>query len=476
MSTPARRPPPKQRRPQGPRPKRPPTPTDPRVERALIALGANPAEVPRVPRFHRVWHQAIVDILAAIERSPVPADRVVQRYFRTHPKLGARDHTVVSEAVYDVLRNRRRLIAQLEAHADATDENLAWAALLRADQWPDDVLPAAPDRIEAIRDALAHDPAPTAAGAERLAWRHSLPDWLAEALVTELGEERADTVAASLRERAPLVVRANTLRISRDALIERLAEEGVEAEPTSLSPAGLRFAKRLNFHANPAFRDGLYEVQDEGSQLIAALVDARPGQKIVDACAGAGGKTLALAASMDNRGMLYAFDNSPRRLEPLKLRARRAGAHNIRMAAVTGVSDARIERLRGEAHAVLVDAPCSGVGVLRRNPDAADRLTDAFLAELRQTQAALLHAWARAVRPGGRLVYATCSLLRAENEAIVDDFLAAHPDFHLAHANEELERHGIAADLDAPTMRLWPDRHTTDAFFAAVLIRDPTAA
>lgn len=428
-------------------------------------------EMPPKRRFHRVWFEAIVNLLDAIKKTGLPADRVVNKYFRDNKQLGSRDHTFITEALYDILRNRRRLESVLTAaFGEATHENLAWIAVIRTKEWIGLELPAAPERLAAIHVALRNEVLPKEPAAA-LALRFSLPDWVAQALIRDYTVARAEQIATSLRERAPLVVRANALRMPREQVIARLEAEGIPATATKLSPDGIELGKRLNFNGNPAWKEGLYEVQDEGSQLIAWLAEARPGQKIVDACAGAGGKTLALAAAMNNRGMLYAFDNNERRLEPLKLRARRAGVHNIRMATLTGTSDARIERLRDEMDAVLVDAPCSGSGVLRRNPDAADRIGPGFVQELRATQLALLHAWARTVKQGGRLVYATCSVLSDENESVVDEFLAKHPEFSLMHAGEVLARQGIRLPGEHRTMRLLPDTHNTDGFFGAVMVR-----
>lgn len=431
----------------------------------------NPSESPAPRRFHRVWFDAIATLLAEIDRSPAPADRTVNRFFRDRPKLGSRDHTLIAETVYDVLRNRRHVErAAHEALDDTGAEALAWAGLLRTGQWKPGELPGNVAALERLHIALQR-PLPEPVEPAAVAFRWSIPEWLAEELVDALGPARADRVGASLRGRAPLTIRSNALRISRADLAARLEAAGIPSEPTRFGPDGLVLLKRLNFLADPAFREGLYEVQDEGSQLIARLVEARPGQKIIDACAGSGGKTLALAASMNNRGMLYAFDNSEKRIDPLKLRARRAGVHNVRRGVVDGYSDVRIERLRDEAHAVLIDAPCSGLGVIRRHPDAADRVDRTMLDRLMATQRGLLHAWSRAVRPGGRLVYATCSLLRDENERMVEEFVATHRHFELLNARELLAAQGIDLPTTDPWMRLYPDAHNTDGFFAAALVR-----
>jgi 16S rRNA (cytosine967-C5)-methyltransferase len=255
-----------------------------------------------------------------------------------------------------------------------------------------------------------------------------------------------------------------------------LRDEGVEAEPTRWSPIGITVRGRLQSRHSPSFAAGLWEVQDEGSQLLALLCDARPGQTIVDACAGAGGKTLALAAMMQGRGTLFAFDNNPRRLAGLRPRARRADVHNVRIEVIDRPGHPRMKRLRGRADVVLIDAPCSGLGVLRRNPDAANRVTDAWLDELSSLQKGLLDQYARVVRPGGRMVYATCSVLQRENGDAVDAFVASHDEWRTVPAIEALAEAGVAAPDDiGERLELWPDRHGTDGFFAAVLERSSPA-
>jgi 16S rRNA (cytosine967-C5)-methyltransferase len=264
-------------------------------------------------------------------------------------------------------------------------------------------------------------------------------------------------------------LRANTLKTGREELQALLAQEGFPCEPTPWSPSGLRRAERAPLFRTRAFRDGLFEVQDEGSQLLALLLEPRRQEMVVDFCAGAGGKTLHLGALMANTGTLYAFDTSARRLERLKPRLARAGLDTVRMVVIAHERDERVRRLAGKIDRVLVDAPCSGTGTLRRNPDIKWRPMD--LVALADAQARILAAAATLVKPGGRLVYATCSLLREENEAIVEGFLAATPGFAVMPAGEALARRHLTLAADGDFLRLLPHRHNTDGFFAAILAR-----
>jgi len=278
--------------------------------------------------------------------------------------------------------------------------------------------------------------------------------------------------------RAPLTARTNLLKTTRDQLRERLAQEGVETEPTPLSPLGLFLRTRINAFSLESFREGLFELQDEGSQLLGMLVDAPP-TRVVDACAGAGGKTLQLAAQMKNRGELFALDIDARRLGELKLRARRAGAHNVRIRPIppTGPEvSATLADLVGKADRVLVDAPCSGSGTFRRKPDARYRLTEAQLANHVERQKALLEQFAPLVKPGARLIYGTCSMLREENEDVVAAFLARHPEFSVLPPADRLGQE-LGAKVDSGGfLRVTPGQHGTDGFFGATLVRARSAA
>ncbi len=306
---------------------------------------------------------------------------------------------------------------------------------------------------------------------ERFAIEASIPDFLAVKLLAELGTE-ARLVCEAMNKRGPLCARTNPLKGTREEVKRLLEAEGVKVSLTLLSPFGLILETRTNVYALKTFKDGYFEVQDEGSQLLGMLVDAPP-RKVIDACAGAGGKALQLAAQMKNRGEIYALDVEERRLEDLKLRARRAGVHNVRIQVIAQGPEAeeQLVKLNGQAERVLVDAPCSGSGTYRRKPDARYRLTEAMLAEHVEKQKMLIARFAKLVKPGGRLIYGTCSLLREENEGVVEHFLAAHPDFQLTPATPWLGEALAAQTTREGMLRLYPHRHDTDGFFGAVLVR-----
>ncbi len=298
--------------------------------------------------------------------------------------------------------------------------------------------------------------------------RLEIPDWLLPRLTARFGPG-LPTEMAALAQPAALDMRVNLLKGDRDQAKAALAAEGWEAEPTKLSPWGLRIDGRRPVTSGPAFQSGLVEIQDEGSQLVAAMVGAAPGMRVVDWCAGAGGKTLALAGAMENRGQIVACDVSAARLDGAVRRLRRAGVHNVERHLVEP-GDKWLKRRAGTFDRVLVDAPCTGTGTWRRNPDARLRLRETDLAELLPKQASILDTAQSLVRKGGRLVYATCSLLEEENEAQVTSFLLRHADFAVV----PLAR---AWPLDQPPpnsgdfLSLTPARHGTDGFFAAVLER-----
>ena len=300
--------------------------------------------------------------------------------------------------------------------------------------------------------------------------RHNLPDWLASALREQLPAEDFWPLVNALNQPAPLDLRVNTFKAKRDAVLGELRDAGIQAEPTPYSPWGLRVPGKPALNRLDVFTRGEVEVQDEGSQLLALLTDAKRGQMVVDFCAGAGGKTLALGAAMRNTGRLYAFDTSGHRLAAMKPRLARSGLSNVHPAQLANERDERIKRLAGKIDRVLIDAPCSGLGTLRRNPDLKWRQSPQSVQELQAKQRAILASAARLLKPGGRLVYATCSLLRAENEDVADAFQAEHAErFEPVPAARALAEVPRAGELDqAGRLRLWPHRHGTDGFFAAL--------
>jgi 16S rRNA (cytosine967-C5)-methyltransferase len=401
-------------------------------------------------------------VLAKLLQFSGPADESLSRYFREHRELGQQERAFVAETVFAVLRRKR----SLEAAAGSSEpQALLAAALLRLQGLSARALEGLVDASLAARIRGARPETLP------MAVRADLPDWLWERLAADYGEAETLRIAQAMLNPAPLDLRVNLARTGRDAVLEQLARDGIDASPTLHSPAGIRLAAKPAINRHALFRDGLIEVQDEGSQLLAWLLAPRRGEMVADYCAGAGGKTLALAMLMRGAGRLYALDVSAKRLAALAPRAARAGINNVHSIVLSGDNDARARRLAGKLDRVLVDAPCSGFGTLRRNPDLKWRHGPQAVEELAAKQARILGAAARLVKPGGRLVYATCSLLREENEAIADAFAAAHPQFQPLSCAELLAAQRIA--MDGERLRLWPHRQGTDGFFAAAFIRRP---
>jgi 16S rRNA (cytosine967-C5)-methyltransferase len=437
--------------------------------------------------------QAAADLLAAIEAQPRrPADAIANDFFRARRFIGGGDRRAVSELAWGVVRQRLRLdwhLSELGAAPDA--RRLLIAHLLLAEGWTpqklaghftgDRFAPAAlsPEEVALVRRLVSR---PLVDLAMPDGVRLNLPEWALPGLRARFGEALA-TEAAAMEIPAPLDLRANLLRTNREAARMALAGEGIAAEPMPYSPWGLRVADRKPVSATAAFKEGLVEVQDEGSQLIALLADARPGMRVADYCAGAAGKTLALAATMGNRGHIVACDVSAPRLEGAGRRLRRAGVDNAERHLL--VAGDKWRKRRGRSFdRVLVDAPCTGSGTWRRNPDARTRTNATDLAELAAKQGAILEDASELVRPGGRLVYATCSLLPEEDEMQIERFLERHADFVVKPVPglwAELcpgvappgAQDGSSAPGEGPFMALSPARHGTDGFFAAVLERRP---
>ena len=397
-----------------------------------------------------------------------PADAIVSRFFREHRGLGPRERATMAETVYTVLR-KKLLFDHLAPSGSGPKERrmailgfygpgdfLRSALTDQETRWLDECEKVKPEDLM-----------------ER--HRHNLPEWLVQPLKDQLGEEFWPLVN-SLNLGAGLDLRVNTFKSKRADVQKMLAASGIKAVPTPYSPWGLRIAGKPALNKHEGFVRGEFEVQDEGSQLLAMLLDAKRGEMVVDFCAGAGGKTLAIGAAMRSTGRLYAFDTSAGRLDSFKPRMARSGLSNVHPAAIAHERDDRVKRLAGKIDRVLVDAPCTGLGTLRRNPDLKWRQTLQSVAEMTVKQAAILQSAARLVKTGGRLVYATCSVLPQENEAIAEAFAAANPDFASLSAAEILTELKVE---NAPVLcsggeaghlylRLWPHRHATDGFFAAI--------
>ena len=400
-----------------------------------------------------------------------PADATVSRFFRDHRGLGPRERATMAETVYTVLRKKLLFDHLAPSGSGPKERRLAILGFYG----PGDFLRSAltdqeKNWLDQCEKVQPHDLM------ER--HRHNLPEWLVQPLKDQLGDEFWPLVE-SLNLGAGLDLRVNDFKIKRADVQKELAKAGIKAVATPFSPWGLRIAGKPALNKNEAFLRGEFEVQDEGSQLLAMLVDAKRGEMVVDFCAGAGGKTLAIGASMRSTGRLYAFDTSAHRLDSFKPRMARSGLSNVHPAAIAHERDERVKRLSGKIDRVLVDAPCTGMGTLRRNPDLKWRQNLQSVEEMAVKQTAILQSASRLVKSGGRLVYATCSVLPQENEAIASAFSTAHPDFEPLEVGELLTGlkvtdavslcHG--GESQQLYLRLWPHRHHTDGFFAAVWVK-----
>ena len=407
---------------------------------------------------------ALASAIERVRRFDVPADNGLRAFFRAHPEMGQHDRAFVAEGVFALLR-RMRSLETLAATAEP--RKLAIAVLVREQgRSLRDLEPALRTADEAfLREfkARLHDPLPPAVA-------HDLPDWLWDRLGTAYGETERIALARAWVAPAAFDLRVNPMKATRDAALAALVDDGFAATPTPYSPLGIRVTGRAALAQHPWLADGRLEVQDEGSQLVGYVVAPKRSDMVVDFCAGAGGKTLLLGALMRSQGRLYAFDVAQKRLANLAPRLKRSGLSNVHPQVLTSERDTKIKRLAGKIDRVLVDAPCTGFGTLRRNPDLKWRQPESAVAELAAKQASILAAAATLVKPGGRVVYATCSVLPEENEAIVAQFLASHPGFKPGNAAADLARANIALDT-GPTLVLLPHRHGCDGFFAAVLER-----
>ncbi|MBA2351152.1 MAG: RsmB/NOP family class I SAM-dependent RNA methyltransferase [Burkholderiales bacterium] len=416
-----------------------------------------------------------VDALRAVLPLEKPADAVLHQFFRDHAKLSQNERGFIADAVFGVLR-RRRLIDHLMLKAGQTKAAPGSKAL----HGPRHMILAWLAKVEGLNarelePGLSESEAKWVANLKAvsladlsLAEQAELPDWLSEKLSGFMNDDDIVSLGRGLMQPAPLDIRVNTLLAERDEVLRLLQADGLAAEPTPYSPIGIRVQGRPPLNRHPLFAAGKIEVQDESSQLIGFVLAPKRRSMVVDFCAGGGGKTLLLGAMMQSQGRLYALDVSEKRLANLKQRLKRSGLSNVHPQLIQNENDIKIKRLTGKIDSVLVDAPCSGVGTLRRNPDLKWRQSPAGLDELRDKQRAILQAASALLKKGGRLVYATCSFLPEENQDIVAAFLDRNSAFRLLGAAELLARNGIALDT-GEYFQLLPHTHATDGFFAAAL-------
>jgi 16S rRNA (cytosine967-C5)-methyltransferase len=388
-----------------------------------------------------------------------PADILIRGFFRENPMLGHNDRAIIAEIVFGILRHkyfldtliekatpRALLLAKFQGINSrelinfATESEIKWLA-----------------HVKSVQVAM-----------QSLAIQAELPQWLIEKLQTYLPDEEILKLGVALQQPAPLDLRVNTLFAKREEILAQLEQTGVKAKPTPYSPIGIRLAEKPAINQHPLFLEGKVEIQDESSQLSVYLLAPRRGEMIVDFCAGSGGKTLLIGALMQSHGRIYAFDVSDKRLNNLKPRLKRSGLSNIHPVRIDNENDLRVKRLTGKIDRVLIDLPCSGLGTLRRNPDLKWRQSPISIEELKIKQRAILCAASKLLKPGGRLVYATCSLLPEENQAIVERFLMENTQFIALDCSELLTQQKIPINT-GNYLQLSPVYHHTDGFFAAAL-------
>ncbi len=393
-----------------------------------------------------------------------PADTAL-RYFFKNERIGSKERALVAETVFGVLRHR--LLLEIACAGNATPRRMALSYLVKFGGY----------NLREIEPVLKRDEKDwlaTAKGAkyedQSLSVQAELPEWVVEKMRVSHSGEAILTLGRAMQQPATLDIRVNTLLAKREEVLQQLLAQKIEAAATPYSPVGIRLKEKIPLDKDALFTSGKIEVQDEGSQLLGFLLAPKRNDMVVDFCAGAGGKTLMLSALMNSQGRLYAMDISEKRLANLKPRLKRSGASNIQPMLIAHENDLKVKRLAGKIDRVLVDAPCSGLGTLRRNPDLKFRQSQESIAELNEKQAAILNSASRLLKKGGRLVYATCSVLVQENQQIVEAFLSSHPDFVLHPAGEILQQQKIPLEM-GDYLELRPDLHATDGFFAAVLER-----
>ncbi|NQV77378.1 MAG: methyltransferase domain-containing protein [Lutibacter sp.] len=381
-------------------------------------------------RLHRNLVYTVIASMRLVFNDGEYADKVVEKALKKDKRWGARDRKFVAETIYEMVRWKRLYneIAGTKEHYTNENvwKNFAVFAILKGYKLPEwNQLQGVPERrIKGKFDELQ----------KQRVFKESIPDWLDELAVKELGEKQWTKEIEALNKQADVILRTNTLNTDKISLRKKLSEEGIETEFIPGHPDALKLVERANVFVTQCFKDGLFEVQDASSQLVAEYLDVKPGMKVIDTCAGAGGKTLHLAALMENKGQLIATDIYESKLKKLKIRTRRAGVFNVTTKPID--SSKVMKKMKGTADRVLIDAPCSGIGVLRRNPDSKWKLQPEFVDNIKVTQAEILENYSQLVKVGGKLVYATCSILPSENENQVQLFLKNHPEFKFVKENK----------------------------------------
>jgi len=408
--------------------------------------------------------EIVIQALRAILPLAHPADTTL-RYFFKDERIGSNERELVAATVFGVLRHR--MLLEHACAGNATPRRMALAHMIRFGGY----------NLRELEPVLKHEEKEwlsTVKGVKvedlPLAVQAELPEWLVEKMRASYSDKDILAIGKSMQQGAPLDIRVNTLLARREDVLQQLQDKHIAATATPYSPIGIRLKEKIPLNRDALFTEGKIEVQDEGSQLLGFLLAPKRNDMVVDFCAGAGGKTLMLSAMMNSQGRLYAMDVSEKRLANLKPRLKRSGASNIQPMLIAHENDLKVKRLAGKIDRVLVDAPCSGLGTLRRSPDLKFRQSPGTIEEFARQQAAILASASRLLKKGGRLVYATCSFLPEENQHIVQSFLASHPDFVLRPVSEILQQQKIALEA-VDYLELRPHLHNTDGFFAAVIER-----
>ena len=382
-------------------------------------------------RLHRNLTYAVIDSIRDIFNEGEYAGKAVEKALKRDKRWGSRDRKFVAETIYEIVR-WKRLYAEIAGVKEPFDRPNLWRlfsvwCVLKGIALPDwnQIAPTPTRRIKGKFDELS----------KIRKYRESIPDWMDDLCASELGEAQWTSEMAALNKQAAVVLRVNTLQISREHLIKELQKEQIEAVALPDHPDAIKLVERANVFKTDAFKKGYFEVQDASSQLVAAYLDVKPGMKVVDTCAGAGGKTLHLSALMQNKGQVIAMDIYESKLRKLKVRAKRNKAHNIDLRVIENTKV--IKKLHNKADRVLIDAPCSGIGVLRRNPDSKWKLQPEFLDNIKKTQQEVLQSYSKMVKSGGKLVYATCSVLPSENQKQVEKFLTSEAGKEFTFIKEE---------------------------------------
>jgi 16S rRNA (cytosine967-C5)-methyltransferase len=433
------------------------------------------------------------ELLGIIIKSNRPADSLIDTFFRSHKYLGSHDRQFIAETTYGTLRNLRKcefilnsvLTEPMDALFDEDRLLLTITAYLYLEGKTKDISSKLiseklkSNRLkEQLSDIVSNLLKPIKIPGEpifeRIGIEYSFPNWMVQRFVDQYGERETNKICSSLNEQAPLSLRVNILKTDVESCQKELRTQGIETLRTRFSPFGLTLAKRINVFALKPFRDGWFEVQDEGSQLLPLIIDPKPIIKLLDVCAGAGGKTLEFAALMKNRGEIFATDINGFRLDELRKRAKRAGAQNIRVQEIQTI-DELSSRFKEFFDIVFIDAPCSGTGTIRRNPGMKWKVTEQTIDEVSEKQKSILHSSAPLVKSGGKIVYATCSMLKQENEDVITDFVLQHPEFVIKKFDPSASIVKIPGAAEGNQFfSLFPHIHGTDGFFCGVMEKDIT--